>query len=217
MSYSNPLHPPVRSSNISQYSSLEGAAGITRFLSPTRHRLPQQSYKPSSKWDQAMGQSVRLHAAIQFDHIGYTGQGIQMRELSARSDAAIAAMMQGAGDAVLYHTGRERITFRIVVSTSLPNCSIVITKHNQWPGYEHVECCDQLVINSGGRPITRAQLGKSVAQIFARFVEKTRNEPSRSSQWNLTSSGIRFEHLVLVALVNVWEGVWQADVAVDLR
>ncbi|KAG6878802.1 hypothetical protein C0992_007646 [Termitomyces sp. T32_za158] len=200
MSYANPLHPPVRSSQVSQYTTLEGAAGFTRFLSPTRYRLPQQSYKPSSKWDQTMGQNVRRHAAIQFDHIGYNGQGVQMRELSARSDAAIAAMIQGAGDAVLSHTGCERITFRIV-----------------WPGYEHVECCNQLVINSGGRPITRAQLGKSVAQIFARFVEKTRSEPSRSSEWNLTSSGIRFEHLVLVALVNVWDGVWQADVAVDLR
>ncbi|KAG6873080.1 hypothetical protein C0995_003124 [Termitomyces sp. Mi166 len=147
-----------------------------------------------------MGQNVRRHAPIQFDHIGYNGQGMQMRELSARSEAAIAAMIQGAEDPVLAHTGRERITFRII-----------------WPGYEHVECCDQVVINPGGRPITRAQLGKFIAQVFARFVEKTRKEPCRSSEWNLTSSGIRFEHLVLVALVNVWDGVWQADVAIDLR
>ncbi|KAG5728887.1 hypothetical protein E4T56_gene5619 [Termitomyces sp. T112] len=200
MSYTNPLHPPVHSSQISRYTSLEGAVGSSKFLSPTRRRLPQPSYTPASKWDLAMGQNARRHAAIQFDYVGYNGQGVQMRELSARSDAAIASMIQGAGDPVLAHAGRERVTFRII-----------------WPGYEHVESCDQIIINPGGRPITRAQLGKFVAQIFARFVEKTRTETSRSSQWNLTSSGIRFEHLVLVALVNVWEGVWQADVAVDLR
>ncbi|KAG6877018.1 hypothetical protein C0993_011011 [Termitomyces sp. T159_Od127] len=200
MSYVNPLHPQVDPSQISHYSTLEGAIVTTTPLSPTRHTLPQQSFIPNSKWTRAMGQNVRLHPAIHFDYIGYNGQGVQMRELFARSNAAIAAMIKGARDEVLSHVERERISFRII-----------------WPGYEHVESCDQLAINANGCHITRGQLGKNVAKCFARFMEKARNEHSRSYEWNLRSSGIRFEHLVLVALTNVWEGVWQADVVVDLR
>ncbi|KAG6826641.1 hypothetical protein H0H93_016340, partial [Arthromyces matolae] len=154
MSYMNPLHPPVRSSQVSQYSSLGGASGHTTFLSPTRRRMPQQPYKPNSKWDQAMGQNTRLHAAIQFDHIGYNGQGVQMRELAARSISALGSIIQGANDPVLAHTGRERVMFRIV-----------------WPGYEHVEWFDQIELNFQGRPINRAQLGAFISQNFARFVE----------------------------------------------
>ncbi|KAG6894897.1 hypothetical protein C0992_004055 [Termitomyces sp. T32_za158] len=198
MSYVNPLHPLVHPSQISHYSTLEGAVNITRSLPRTRHPLPQQLYIPNSKWARAMGKNNCLHPAIQFDHIGYDGQGVQMREFLARSEASIGAMIQGARDAVLSHVERGRISFRIM-----------------WPGYEHVESCDHLALNPHGRPITRSQIGKCVAKYFARFMEKARNEPSTSSEWNLHSSGIRFEHLVLVAITNVWEGVWQADVVVD--
>ncbi|KAG6908355.1 hypothetical protein DXG01_005173 [Tephrocybe rancida] len=200
MAYVNPLHPPVRSSQRSHYSSLGDAAGATVFLSSSRRRLPLVPFTPSSKWDLAMGQHTRLHGAIQFNHIGYNSQGVQMRELSARSTGGLGNIIAGANDLVLAHTGRERIMLRII-----------------WPGYEHVEWTYNLDLNVGGRPITRAQLGVVVAQNFARFVEKTRSEPSCSREWNLSSSGTRFEHLVLIALVNVWEGVWQADIAIDLR
>ncbi|KAG6830418.1 hypothetical protein H0H87_008166 [Tephrocybe sp. NHM501043] len=200
MGYVNPLHPQIRSSQLSTYTSLGSATGpSTAFLSPTRRRLPQQPFTPTSKWDLSMGKSVRLHSAIQFDYNGYVNQGVQMRELVARSSTALASMIQGAGDLVLAHTGRERIMFRII-----------------WPGYEHIERAYSLEIAPGERPITRAQLGVVISQHFARFVEKMRSEPSQS-QWNLNISGIRFEHLVLVGLVNVWDGVWQAEVAVDLR
>ncbi|KAG6907989.1 hypothetical protein DXG01_006645 [Tephrocybe rancida] len=200
MSYANPLHPPVRYTQRSQYSSLCGATGFgTAFLSPTRQRMPQKPYTPTSKWDLAMGQNARLHSAIQFDHVGYTNQSIQMRELTARSSTALEAIIQGANDPVFAHTGLERITLRII------------------PGYENIDGSYSCMLGTGGRPITRAQLGVITAQNSARFVEKTRSKLSSSQKWNLTSSGIRFEHLVLVALVNVWEGTWQAEVAVDLR
>ncbi|KAG6917559.1 hypothetical protein DXG01_002028 [Tephrocybe rancida] len=207
MSYLNPLHPPVRSSNQSQYSALDGALyssssqPTSSFLSPTRRRLPQQPYTPASKWRAATGRLDQVHNAIMFDYAGYAKQGVPMRELSARSGTVLASMIQGGKDTVLAHTGLARITFRIL-----------------WPGYEHVEWARSVELTVGGYgPITRAQLGAAISQNFARFVEKTRTESSRSAEWNLNSSGIRFEHLVLVALVNVFEDVWQADVAVDLR
>ncbi|KAG6845549.1 hypothetical protein H0H87_007793 [Tephrocybe sp. NHM501043] len=204
MAYNNPLHPPIRSTNQSQYSSLDGAlhsSSSPTFLSPTRLRLPQQSYTPASKWRTATGRLSQVHKAIAFDYPGYSRQGVSMRELSARSINTLASIIQGGGDSVFAHTGLARITLRIL-----------------WPGYEHVEWARSVELNVNGfGPITRAQLGAIISQNFARFVEKTRSEPSRIAEWNLSSSGIRFEHLILISLVNVFEDVWQADVAVDLR
>ncbi|KAG5730979.1 hypothetical protein E4T56_gene4013 [Termitomyces sp. T112] len=206
MIYSNPLHPPVDPANYSRYSSLEGALDLppsqptSTFLSPTRRRLPQPSYIPVSKWKAAMGRLNQLHNPITFDYIGYSKQGVPMQELMARGTTALASMIQGANDAVFAHTGLIRIAFRII-----------------WPGYEHVEWARTIELTRGKTPITRAQLGSTISLSFARFVEKTRLEPSTPNEWNLTSSGIRFEHLVLVALVNVFDNVWLADVAVDLR
>lgn len=49
-------------------------------------------------------------------------------------------------------------------------------------------------------------------------LQKSRSEPAMSSEWHIGSgSGIRYEHLVLLSLCNVFEDVWQADVAIDLR
>lgn len=115
MSYVNPLHPPILPSQISTYSTLEGAVGTVESLPPARYPLPQPSYIPTSKWARAMGKSVPLHAPIAFDYIGYNGQGVQLRELFARSDAAITTIIQDARDAVLPLTERERISFRIIV------------------------------------------------------------------------------------------------------
>ncbi|KAF8073326.1 hypothetical protein FPV67DRAFT_1446310 [Lyophyllum atratum] len=207
MSYINPLHPPVPSSRQSQFSSLGGAVQPTAsqtassFVSPFRRRLPQPPYTPASKWRNATGRLNQVHGAIAFDFLGYAKQGVPMRELSTRSAHALASMIHGAGDVVLAHTGLARITLRII-----------------WPGYEHVEWARSIEVNLAGQgPVTRAQLGAIISQNFARFIEKTRSEPARSSDWHLGPSGIRYEHMVLVALCNVFEDVWQADVAVDLR
>ncbi|KAF9463659.1 hypothetical protein BDZ94DRAFT_1163524 [Collybia nuda] len=203
MSYINPLHAPVSAANRSQFSSLGGAVNSTptpgQFLSPFRRRLPQAPYTPSSKWRNATGRLNQLHSAISFDYLGYSKQGVPMRELSTRGTHALASMIHGANDPVLAHTGLVRITLRIL-----------------WPGYEQVDWARSIEIATQG-PMTRAQLGAAVAMNFARFVEKTRTEPARSSEWHLGPSGIRFEHLILVSLSNVFEDVWQADVAVDLR
>ncbi|KAG6811307.1 hypothetical protein H0H92_008064 [Tricholoma furcatifolium] len=161
--------------------------------------MPLIKWKPT-KWDQAMQRGVLLHDTIPFKHSGSASQGIQMQVLSLP-----ATMMQGASDPVLAHTGRDHITLRII-----------------WPGYEHVNGVYRLEVNPGGRPITRGQLAIKVAENFAGFVKKCRSNPVDSpppevAKWDPTLSGIRYEHLVLVALENVCDGVWQAHVAVDLR
>ncbi|RDB19892.1 hypothetical protein Hypma_013120 [Hypsizygus marmoreus] len=202
MSYLNPLHPPVTTAHRSQFSSLGGAvhgSSPSTFLSPFRRRLPQAPYTPSSKWRNATGRLNEIHSAITFDFIGYSRQGVPMRELSTRSANALSQMIQGAEDHVLAHTGLARITLRIL-----------------WPGYEHIEWARSVELTVHG-PITRSQLGAAISMNFARFIEKNRSETARSSEWHIGPNGIRFEHLVLISLCNVFEDVWQADVAVDLR
>ena len=44
-----------------------------------------------------------------------------------------------------------------------------------------------------------------------------RGQTSSSPHDQIGPTGIKFEHLVLVGLHNVFEDSWQADVAVDLR
>lgn len=117
MSYVNPLHPPVSSSNRSDYSSLGGAVKTS---SSRRRRLPQVPWTSASKWQNATGRSGQLHNAITFDVIGYPQQGFPMRELSTRSARALGEMMQGANDQVLSHTGLAKITLRIMVSCIFP-------------------------------------------------------------------------------------------------
>ncbi|KAG5639930.1 hypothetical protein DXG03_002328, partial [Asterophora parasitica] len=160
MSYVNPLHAPVSSAQYSPFSSLGGAVqpsasqpSGSSFSSPFRRRLPQPPYTPSSKWRGATGRTNQVHSAIAFDYIGYAKQGIPMRELSTRSANALAQMIGGAGDAVLAHTGVARITLRII-----------------WPGYEHVDWARSIEINTNG-PMTRAQLGATISQNFARYIE----------------------------------------------
>lgn len=122
-----------------------------------------------------------------------------MLELTTRSMHAIEIMLHGANDQVFAGTGLVRITLRIL-----------------WPGYEDVDWARSIEVNANG-PMTRAQLAVAVAKNFSYFLEKARSEAGRPSEWHLATSGIRFQHLFLVALCNVFEDVWQADVAVDLR
>ncbi|KAG5637803.1 hypothetical protein H0H81_003135 [Sphagnurus paluster] len=200
MSYINPLHPPVTSSQRSQYSSLCGAvptSAPSTHVGPFRRRLPQPPYTPASKWRNAMGRLDPVQSAITFEYTNMPNQGVSMREMSVRSGAALASMVKGASDAVLAHSGVSRITLRII-----------------WPGYEHVDWARSIEVNTTSGPITRAQLAVIISQNFARFIEKNRSEPSRSSDWHMGPSGIRYEHLFLMALRNVFEDVWQADVIV---
>ncbi|KAG6908353.1 hypothetical protein DXG01_005171 [Tephrocybe rancida] len=207
-SYINPLHMPVRFSRRSLYSSLDGAVSptISQFLpvvlSPTRRRVPFQPYAPSSKFRQEMRRVSQLHSTITFDHTGYAKHDLPMRELVARSTSGIAAILQDAGDAVLVHTGIPRIRLRIF-----------------WPGYDHIVWVREIELNIHGfGPLTRAQLAAGISRHSSQFIETMLSTPlGNAAEWDLASSGIRFGHLVLLALVNVFEDVWQADVAIDLR
>jgi len=44
-----------------------------------------------------------------------------------------------------------------------------------------------------------------------------RGQTPSSADNHIGPNGIKFEHLILVGLHNVFEESWQADVAVDLR
>ncbi|CAA7259433.1 unnamed protein product [Cyclocybe aegerita] len=205
MAHINPLHAPIYPIQHSGYSSLSGAMPAQAPLPSGRKRLPQEPYTPASKWHNSTGRSNPVEAAIYFDYKGYKRQGVSMRELSARSVPGLFAMLEGGSDTVLAHTGLSRITFRIKAGLFLV-----------FLGYESANWARSIEINTGG-PITRAGLAQAVAQNFARFIEMCRGAKSSSPQWSIAPNNIRYEHLYLVSLFNVFEDSWQADVVVDLR
>ena len=119
MSYSNPLHPPLSPALQSGYSSLGGAVNggptPSRFISPSKRRLPQAPYTPTCKWRTATGRLNQLQYPITFDYLGYSKEGISMVETSAKGVPGLLRMIQGPSDLVLAQTGIARITFRIIV------------------------------------------------------------------------------------------------------
>ncbi|EAU82744.2 hypothetical protein CC1G_10649 [Coprinopsis cinerea okayama7 len=201
MASTNPLHAPVSSAQYSSYSSLSGALidPSHKFESPFRRWLPQSSYTPASKWRSTTGTDGHQIPAISFDFIGHSKQGVPMRELNMRSLSALAQMMDRANESVFASSGLQRITLRIM-----------------WPGYTHVEWARAIDLVSHG-PMTRAQLAQVLAQNFARFMDVARTERPDVSEYAIGPGGIQFEHLVLVGIHNVFEDVWQADVAIDRR
>ncbi|KAJ6620239.1 hypothetical protein B0H10DRAFT_1103498 [Mycena sp. CBHHK59/15] len=196
--YPNPMHTQSSRGSSQAYSISQGSVPqCPTFKSPTRRRVPQAPYSPSSKWKVATGRTHQLHSSVSFDYPGQSRQGVSMRELSLRGTST---PIQGAGDPVFSNTGLQRIVFRIL-----------------WPGYEHVEWCRGIVVTSpNGAPITRVALGNQIAQNFARFMEKTQYETPSVQDWMVGPSCVRFEHLFLISLNNVFEDSWQADIALDL-
>ncbi|KAJ7726752.1 hypothetical protein B0H16DRAFT_1471227 [Mycena metata] len=165
------------------------------FNSPTRRRLPLDCYRPAG-WKSSITRP-HLHAPIFFDYPGQARQGVSMRELRLKGTST---PIQGANDLLFAHTGLQRVVFRLI-----------------WPGYEHVEWCRALpVVAPNGAPITRVALGLQIASNFAHFVEKSQYETPTAREWMITPTCVRFEHLFLVSLQNTSEGIWQADVALDL-
>ena len=114
MSYANPLHNPVSSSQKSAYSALGNAMPSKAPDTSGRIRLPQTTFSPTSKWHGTTGKA-NLAPTIQFDYKGHSKQGVSMRELAARGVPEICLMIQGGEDKVLAHTGLQRVTFRILV------------------------------------------------------------------------------------------------------
>ncbi|TFK24495.1 hypothetical protein FA15DRAFT_592283 [Coprinopsis marcescibilis] len=198
----NSIHVPVLSSQYSTYSSLSGAVSQPSqgFQSPFRRWLPQTAYVPASKWRAATATSNLHLAPVSFDLIGYAKQGVLMRDLSTRSVPAIGQLLAGATDAVMASTGLKQITLRIM-----------------WPGYTHVDWARVIELNAPTGPITRAHLALLIAQNFSRFVELARSQSPTAGEYIIAPGGIQYEHLVLVGLHNVFEDVWQADVAIDRR
>jgi hypothetical protein len=150
---------------------------------------------------------------------GTAADPVPMRDLSARSVPGIFGMINGGEDKVLQASGLTRITFRILVRTSL-NISMLSGAYLlfflQWPGYESVEWARSIEVNTADGPITRARLGQMVAQNFSRFIEANRGARSSNASYHIGQNGIRFDHLFLVSIQNVSEDSWQAEVAVNM-
>ncbi|TFK60460.1 hypothetical protein BDN72DRAFT_828884 [Pluteus cervinus] len=191
MALDSPLHPPVPNLLVSSDSALSGAMN-----SPTRGWLPQVVYVPRSKWKSATGRSLPPNPAIMFDYAGHSQQGVSMRAIHHGS----APQLEGSDDPVLQHTGLQTITLRII-----------------WPGYEYIDFSRAIEIALPSGPITRSELAAAVSANFCRFLEKVKCSPSTGTSWTVGVGGIRFEHLVLVSLINTWENVWQAAVAIDVK
>ncbi|THU86176.1 hypothetical protein K435DRAFT_593601, partial [Dendrothele bispora CBS 962.96] len=163
------------------------------FASPTRRRVPQPTYRHNNS---SLSRSLRNYQPITFDIVGYSMQGVSMRNVLYRS-SSINTWMAGANDLVFASTGLRRINLRIT-----------------WPGLEHFDWLRS--VNVSG-PITRAQLAYYIAQNFERFLEKAQYERSAIADWRIGRNGIRFEHLVLISLYNISGDSFQADIAVDPR
>jgi hypothetical protein len=140
------------------------------FTSPSRRRVPFLAYTPTPGWKAVMGRAQRLHSAVSFDYYGQTRQGVSMRELRLKGTST---PIHGANDAVLAHTGLQRIVFRILVRTALSHRMRTISNpFTQWPGYGHVEWCRTIpVVAPNGAPITRVALAVQIASNFTRFFE----------------------------------------------
>ncbi|KAE9394914.1 hypothetical protein BT96DRAFT_886211 [Gymnopus androsaceus JB14] len=205
--YLNPIHPPVK--NTSHYTTLGGAIcggpGYAPtpllFLVPNRTWVPQTPYRPSSsssKWRMTVDQTDRLapgQSSVAFDHNGYMRQGMKMTQLYGKGSYTLGQMMNGAGDRVLMSTGLGKIRLYV-----------------RWPGYD--EWIRPIEINTSSGPITRADLAAAVALHVSRYFEAY--YPMSNGPWRIApSNGIRFDMLVLVSITNIFEDVWQADIAVD--
>ncbi|KAF7432552.1 hypothetical protein PC9H_004493 [Pleurotus ostreatus] len=192
MAYYNPIHPTIQSGQQSGFSSLGSA--VPPFLSAKRKRVPQLLFTPSSKWGASFGRTNQ-NRPITFDMNGYHGQGIRMNEISARGAPALGSMMFGAND-IVFPANVRRITFRIC-----------------WPGYQHVEWTRSVEVVTSSGPMTRLQLARAITDNYVNYISHTAYATSSDPTWPLSSA--TFPRLVLVALWNVYEDSWQADVAFD--
>ncbi|KAJ7069189.1 hypothetical protein C8F01DRAFT_1207068 [Mycena amicta] len=169
------------------------------FISPTKRRVPPQPYVPGQGWRRTNGASHRTLPPISFDYAGQPrpGQGVSMRELRLKSTST---PIQGASDLVFAASGLQRVVFRII-----------------WPGYGHVDWCRTMpVVSSTGGPISRVALAVQIATSFASWFEKTQYEQPTTPEWMISPSCVQFKHIYLISLINTFEDVWQADVALDV-
>ncbi|KAJ7056807.1 hypothetical protein C8F01DRAFT_1310538 [Mycena amicta] len=163
---------------------------------PTRVNIPLIPYH-----SQQSRSLLPPHPSIVFDYIddriGGQGQGVWMRDL--RGQARDSIPIRGAADVL--PQAIERINFRII-----------------WPGYEHVEDAVYIKLeNTANVRLTRAELGKRVADRFMQFLEKVKDISPTATRFPVNDRGVKYEHLYLLKLVNTTGNVWQADIALDTR
>ncbi|KAJ3573837.1 hypothetical protein NP233_g2173 [Leucocoprinus birnbaumii] len=178
---------------MSTFSTLAGALtmGTTReFTNPRRRRVPQ--YKTQSR----PGQEPP-HPPILFDYFSAQGQGVPIHDFIVLSTNALAQDVLGAHDQVLAGLDVRVMTLRIM-----------------WQGYERLKWSRSIPVSSA---ISRAQLGASVAMQVWSFIEDARDICSGARpEWNLgPGSGITFDDIILLGLYNIYDDIWQVDLAVD--
>ncbi|KAF5330493.1 hypothetical protein D9619_005401 [Psilocybe cf. subviscida] len=195
----NPLHTVVTSTSHSGFSALAPTIAPPCMSQPCVFRLPQTVYTKPFSSTTASRSRIILSAPITFDIKGGGGygNGFAMRDLCARSALGLNTVMKGGEDKVLQDISGGRITFRIM-----------------WPGYTP----SVLAIDIGSeQSMTRARIGRIIAQKFARFIEAHRESVSSQPMFGIAEAGIRLDHLFLLSLQNTCEDSWQAYVVVDMR
>ncbi|KAI0068528.1 hypothetical protein BV25DRAFT_1910302 [Artomyces pyxidatus] len=168
----------------------------------SRDRVPQLQVVDHTKWGSDIAGAPRLSMRpIMFDWIGApSGFGVSMNELLAKSVFGLGEQMVGGHERVFGSLNLNKIAFRI-----------------GWPGYAAVDWNRPIELYTRNGPITRVELAVEVANQFARFVEKATYVPcdKHSLDWRVSPGYIRFDHLILVALVNISGDSWQADIIVE--
>ncbi|KAF9259223.1 hypothetical protein L218DRAFT_1004104 [Marasmius fiardii PR-910] len=162
-----------------------------------RIRVPQSEYEPKSRRRADEGRSVPLKEPIDFNLRGSPTPGIPLVVLSPRPSEEIELVMEGGGDHVLQDVQEQKIVFRVL-----------------WPGYGHVDTRTPIsILTRAGLPMTRAQLGKRIAQRIASFIERCQNEETSDSYWQIHHfEGIKIDQPIIVSLVNVFRNAWQAEI-----
>ncbi|TFK69367.1 hypothetical protein BDN72DRAFT_959639 [Pluteus cervinus] len=185
---------------------LPAGTEIGPFISQTQHWLPQLAYTPTTTWRATTGRCFPDQSTeIFFDYKGQHGQGVKIRDMRDELEPECRFRIEGPDDRVLEHTGLKKVTLRII-----------------WPGYEDtVPWIRPINITPPGGPITRYQLGAVISGNFYRFLEDAMDAPNPSDPkdnlWSIGSDGIQRKHIILVSLINIYETIWQASVAVELN
>ncbi|XP_006461583.1 hypothetical protein AGABI2DRAFT_143427 [Agaricus bisporus var. bisporus H97] len=192
--YPSCLHPPLFSSQISSYSSLAGALKTESprtldFNNPRRRRIPQ--YKGGASCGHAT-----LSPPILFDHFGALGQGVRVQHFIILSTNALLKEIGGAEDQIL--TGLK--------------ANHILLKMN-WQGYECLNWVRSVPVSQS---ICRAQLGARIVMVFWEYLQDVQDSRLPNPGWMKEFGMVNFDQVVLIGLYNIYDNVWQADLALDI-
>ncbi|KAL0950400.1 hypothetical protein HGRIS_010358 [Hohenbuehelia grisea] len=188
----NSLHYNGRATAVAQSSALSRAmvnsAGSSR--GPRWKAVPQPPFVPK-------GLSVRAQCPrIAFNFISSQIPGVRLAELAARSSHGLDQMIAGGAERI-FGTTPKQLCFNVM-----------------WPGYAHIQTWAFTIDTVSCRgPITRSELGMALSQQFSRFIEFMKSQHCTNPEWMIGATGITFDRLVLLAVINTCEDFWQAEVA----